>query len=50
VYSQDRKDKKKSKEIEIKNELALNKTVAKIQPPEGGDERAISLSIRVEGW
>ena len=47
VYSQ---DKKKSEEIEIKNEFALNKTVAKIQPPEGGDERAISLSIRVEGW
>jgi hypothetical protein len=42
VYSQ---DKKKSEEIEIKNEFALNKVVGKITPPEGSDERAISLSI-----
>ena len=45
VYSQ---DKKKSEEIEI-YEFALNKVVGKITPPEGSDERAISLSIRVRG-
>ncbi|GBB91756.1 hypothetical protein RclHR1_19110004 [Rhizophagus clarus] len=46
VYSQ---DKKKSEEIEIKNEFALNKVVGKITPSEGSDERAISLSIRIRG-
>ncbi|CAG8467125.1 5052_t:CDS:2, partial [Funneliformis caledonium] len=46
VYSQDRK---KSEEEEIENEFALNKIVKKIQPPENSDERAINLTIRVEG-
>ncbi|CAI2173462.1 5985_t:CDS:2 [Funneliformis geosporum] len=41
--------KKESEEEVIKNEFALNKIVAKIKPPEGSDEREISLSIQVKG-
>ena len=46
MYSQ---DKKKSTEVGIEDEFALNSIVAKIQPPENSDERTISLSIRVKG-
>src|SRR5437868_15106520 len=46
VYSQ---DKKKSEEIEIKNEFALNEVVSEITPPDGSNRREISLSIRIRG-